>query len=107
MMNAFLFNSWVILLCSLPAVQFCVYAFPIYARFTQADVMFGAQVKYMRFFKYFFNYNVFIIAIMCFAGLTGLYLMLCPKNRADEIEKELNKLAKSSSTSLKDIPVVR
>jgi LMBR1 domain-containing protein 1 len=36
-MSAFLANSWVILLCSVPTVQFCVDAFPLYARETQVD----------------------------------------------------------------------
>lgn len=44
LMNAFLFNTWIILLCSVPAVQFCVQAFPIYTGDTQASVMFGTQV---------------------------------------------------------------
>jgi hypothetical protein len=36
-MNAFLVNTWVILLCSVPAVQFCAWAFPIYARYTDVN----------------------------------------------------------------------
>jgi LMBR1 domain-containing protein 1 len=45
LMNAFLFNTWIILLTSIPAVQFCVEAFPIYTSDTQASVMFGTQVR--------------------------------------------------------------
>ena len=48
LMNAFLFNTWIILLCSVPAVQFCVQAFPIYTGDTQASVMFGTQVRSAR-----------------------------------------------------------
>jgi hypothetical protein len=45
LMNAFLVNTWLVLLCSVPTVQFSVTAFPIYARFTEVDLLFGAQVQ--------------------------------------------------------------
>lgn len=45
LMNAFLFNTWIILLTAVPAVQFCVDSFPIYTSDTQASVMFGSQVS--------------------------------------------------------------
>ena len=104
LMNAFLFNTWIIVLCSVPAVQFCVQAFPIYTSNTQASIMFGTQVRYLDFFRYFFLNNVFIIALIVMALLTCLMLVVCPKNQADEVEKTLDRIAKSSSTTsnLKD-----
>jgi len=104
LMNAFLFNTWIIVLCSVPAVQFCVQAFPIYTSGTQASVMFGSQVRYLDFFRYFFLNNVFIIALLVFFCLTCLMLVICPKNQADEVEKTLDRIAKNSNTKtgLKD-----
>jgi len=52
-MNAFLANTWVLLLCSVPTVQFCVKAFPIYARETSIDMLFGTQIEYMKIFQIF------------------------------------------------------
>jgi C4-dicarboxylate transporter len=101
-MNAFLMNTLIILLCSLPAVQFCVTAFPIYAKDTQANVMFGNQIRYLEFFRYFFDHNVFIILMLCISALTILFLFLFPNNKAAGIEAQLDRLAKSTNTSLKD-----
>lgn len=104
LMNAFLFNTWIILLTSVPAVQFCVQAFPVYTSGTEASIMFGTQIRYLTFFRYFFLNNVFIIAMLCLSGLTVLFLMICPRNRADEVENTLDRIAKNSNTKtgLKD-----
>ncbi|GMH57178.1 hypothetical protein TrRE_jg3308, partial [Triparma retinervis] len=47
-MNSFLFNLGLILLCSLPVVQFSVLAFGDYARFTNVNQIFGVQIKYLQ-----------------------------------------------------------
>jgi len=51
-MNSFLFNLGLVLLCSLPIVQFCTIAFSYYARFTNVNQIFGVQIKYLKFFQY-------------------------------------------------------
>lgn len=99
LMNAFLFNTWIILLTSVPAVQFCITAFPIYAKNTQADVMFGTQIQYLDFFRYFFMNNVFIIAMLVICGITILILTVCPTNKAEQIEATLDRIAKNTNTS--------
>lgn len=92
-MSAFLANSWVILLCSVPTVQFCVQAFPLYARETQVDVLFGNQIQYIKFFKYFWENNVFVLAMICVIFLTIVYLVARPKNDAEEVELQLQAIA--------------
>ncbi|GMI32230.1 hypothetical protein TeGR_g10311, partial [Tetraparma gracilis] len=47
-MNSFLFNLLLILLCSLPVVQFSTIAFADYARFTNVNQIFGVQIKYLQ-----------------------------------------------------------
>jgi len=91
MMNAFLFNTWLILLCSLPIVQFCVTAFPIYARDTSVDVMLGTQARYLQFFKYFFDQNVFVFALLAVAFLSFVLMMAFPKNRAEQAELRIRR----------------
>jgi LMBR1 domain-containing protein 1 len=45
LMNAFLVNTWFMLLVSVPTVQFSAFAFPIYVRYTAIDMLFGVQVR--------------------------------------------------------------
>lgn len=105
LMNAFLFNTWIILFTSLPAAQFCVYAFPYYTSNTQAQVMFGSQIRYMQFFKYFFLNNVFILVLIAISGLTAIYLVAFPNNKAKKVDQLLEKLAKSKTTSIDPLDI--
>lgn len=92
MMNAFLFNTWLLLLCSLPVLQFCSTSFPEYARDTDADIIF-LQVQYLEFFSYFFAENVFVIILLSILGVTIAVTWMCPKNKALEIEKKTRRIA--------------
>lgn len=92
-MSAFLANSWIILLCSVPSVQFCVDAFPLYARETQVDILFGSQVQHMRGLKYFWENNVFVLAMLCVVFITAIWMIARPKDEAANIEAELQALA--------------
>ncbi|ETO32102.1 hypothetical protein RFI_05014 [Reticulomyxa filosa] len=66
LMNGFLANSWLMLLCSFVVVQFSATAFPIYARDSSVDLIFGTQIQHLRFFKYFFETKVFLYAMLLF-----------------------------------------
>jgi LMBR1 domain-containing protein 1 len=72
-MNSFFFNIALVLLCVLPVVQFCTQAFSSYARLTDAGLIFGAQIQNMRFFKYLWQTNAFIYALLGFAGLSMVF----------------------------------
>eukprot|EP00462_Mataza_sp_D1_P000606 CAMPEP_0175091244 /NCGR_PEP_ID=MMETSP0086_2-20121207/1795_1 /TAXON_ID=136419 /ORGANISM="Unknown Unknown, Strain D1" /LENGTH=531 /DNA_ID=CAMNT_0016363965 /DNA_START=38 /DNA_END=1633 /DNA_ORIENTATION=- len=91
MMNSFLFNTFIVLLCSVPTVQFCARAFPVYARYTDVNMLFGTQVQYMKGVSIFWEYNVFVIAMVVVSGLTGLFLFLKPNDEAARIEFEIAK----------------
>ena len=45
MMNSFLFNVWLLLLCAVACVQFCFAAFQSYAQLTAIDMLLGVQVR--------------------------------------------------------------
>src|SRR6185312_12162472 len=92
---------WFILLCAIPTVQFCIIAFPVYAAYTQANVMFGSQIRYLQFFKYFYQNNVFVIILIIISTLTIVFTLAFPASGAAAVEKELDLLAKSKNTSLK------
>ncbi|KAM0952864.1 putative LMBR1-like membrane protein [Dioscorea sansibarensis] len=94
LMNSFLFNVGLILLCSIRSVRyfkcfcayviimssfrfvFCATAFAYYAQATAAQEIFGHTLQSLRGIKYLYKYNVFQISFICFAFLTLLYYVL-------------------------------
>ncbi|KAL2337752.1 hypothetical protein Fmac_012198 [Flemingia macrophylla] len=73
LMNSFLFNVGLILLCSISVIQFCSIAFAYYAQATAAQEIFGHTLESLRGIKYLYKYNVFQIAFVALAGLTFVY----------------------------------
>ncbi|KNA15252.1 hypothetical protein SOVF_099800 [Spinacia oleracea] len=73
LMNSFLFNVGLILLCSISVIQFCATAFAYYAQATAAGEIFGHTLQSLRGIKYLYKYNVFQIAFVSLAILTFLY----------------------------------
>ncbi|GMH30030.1 hypothetical protein Nepgr_031873 [Nepenthes gracilis] len=73
LMNSFLFNVGLILLCSISVIQFCATAFAYYAQATAAEEIFGHTLESLRGIKYLYKYNVFQIAFVVLAGLTLVY----------------------------------
>ena len=61
-------------------MQFSTQAFSDYARFTNVNQIFGVQIKYLQFFKYFWTTNAFIYAILGMAVLSALYLVCKPRD---------------------------
>lgn len=81
LLNSFMFNVQLVLLCVLPTVQFCTDAFSQYARNTDAGVIFGSQFKYIYGFRFFWQYNVFLFTILGFTLLSGIYFGIFPSDR--------------------------
>ncbi|KAJ6846123.1 LIMR family protein [Iris pallida] len=73
LMNSFLFNVGLILLCSISVIQFCATAFASYAQATAAQEIFGHTLQSLRGIKYLYKYNVFQYGFVAFAVLTFLY----------------------------------
>merc|ERR1711879_429974 len=82
--NSLLANVWLLLVCSMPCVQFCTIAFPEFARNTSVDMMFGSQIQYMRFFSFFFTNNIFIYILMAFCFFTMIWICRHPPNDKNE-----------------------
>nr|GLL36892.1 LIMR family protein At5g01460 [Ipomoea trifida] len=76
LMNSFLFNVGLILLCSISVIQFCATAFAYYAQATAAQEIFGHTLQSLRGIKYLYKYNVFQIGFIILAGLTFVYYSL-------------------------------
>jgi len=83
LMNSFLFNTILIMLCSVTVVQFCSDAFSLYNRFTAIDVLFNVGVTNLRYIKYVWWYYYWALVII--ALLAGIYLVI---RRSDTKEVE-------------------
>jgi len=79
--NSFLFNISLICLCSVSVTQFCASAFADYAVMTDIDLIFSVQIQYMKFFRYFFQYHVFIYSLFGFSILASIYLLCRPSDK--------------------------
>ncbi|KAK8480037.1 hypothetical protein V6N13_097155 [Hibiscus sabdariffa] len=76
LMNSFLFNVGLILLCSISVIQFCSTAFGYYAQATAAQEIFGHTLESLRGINYLYKYNVFQIAFIVLAALTFVYYIV-------------------------------
>lgn len=72
LMSSFLFNTAVIMLCSISIIQFCSQVFDQYANETAVDEIFGNQVMNLRGIGALFRYGAFLYALFIIAGLTAL-----------------------------------
>lgn len=70
LMNSFLFNVGLILLCSISVIQFSATAFAVYAQATAVQEIFGHTLESLRGIKYLFRYNVFQITFVLLAIAT-------------------------------------
>lgn len=84
MMNSLLFNTELILVCSVAVVHFCQRAFDIYTRLTTIDQILGNQVENLKFLKYFYQNSVFIWAFVLLALLSFIWLLIFPKEKKQE-----------------------
>ena len=78
---SFLFNVGLVLLCTLPVVQFCTQAFSGYARLTDAESIFGGQFRYLPGFRELWRYNVFVFTLLGFTLLSAIYFAAFPSDR--------------------------
>lgn len=102
-MNSFLFNCGIILMCTSPVIQFTVQALSSYLRNTEVTNLFNVQVRYMKFFRYFFANNVFVIALLVLALLAAVYLSCRPMDSpvsAKNIKEMLRKSAEYTSAAV-------
>lgn len=94
-LNSILFNVLMMVISSAAVVQFAQEAFSDYARLTDADVLFSAQIKYLSFYSYFFDNNIFLYALLGWFLLTILFLSVVGhRERKNAIKRTKAYLAK-------------
>lgn len=94
-LNSILFNVELLLISSAAVVQFSQTAFANYARLTDADVIFSAQIRHLTFYRWFFEHSIFIWALLIWFLLSLIFLLVRPREGGKSfrlntsIEKEL------------------
>lgn len=95
-MNSFLFNINLILLSSISVTHFCTTAFREYVTMTDIDLIFGTQVKYLKFFVIFSKYNIFIYGLFSLMVISFIYLICRPNDRTS-LEKQIGQNGQSEA----------
>ncbi|KRX00407.1 hypothetical protein PPERSA_03628 [Pseudocohnilembus persalinus] len=99
-MNSFLFNIFLIIICSVSVSHFVSQAFSQYARYSEMNWIFGVEIRYMSFFTYFFNYNVFPIAFLVISFLGFLFVLFTSFKKSEkqvEIDQRKQRLNKKTN----------
>jgi len=95
-MNAFLFNVWLIIVSSIACIEFVTNAFSQYVRLTTVEMLFGVQIKYLKFYNFFYKNDIFEIAFLVWSFLGLLCLFFCGYNQPQEL-KQIEKLKKEAA----------
>eukprot|EP00746_Dinoflagellata_sp_MGD_P010609 gnl/MRDRNA2_/MRDRNA2_121937_c0_seq1.p1 gnl/MRDRNA2_/MRDRNA2_121937_c0~~gnl/MRDRNA2_/MRDRNA2_121937_c0_seq1.p1 ORF type:complete len:483 (+),score=44.73 gnl/MRDRNA2_/MRDRNA2_121937_c0_seq1:202-1449(+) len=78
-LNSILFNVILVLLTCGAVVQFSQECFADYVRLTDADLIFSVQIKYLMFYRFFFENDIFIYTLLGWFLLTLIYLLVRPR----------------------------
>jgi LMBR1 domain-containing protein 1 len=92
--NSFLFNLGIMLICTIPVVHFCTYAFAGYTKNTDSFQIFVVQIENLEFFGYFQKLKVFTYIIFVSACVSFLYLIRRPREVPSSAEDFKQKLAR-------------
>ncbi len=87
-MNSILFNVLLVMLTSVSVIQFSIRAFGEYTSLTDADIIFNTQIKYLTFYRFFFNYNIFEYGLLIIGFISFVYLIFRP-NDTNTVKKIL------------------
>ena len=110
-MNSILFNVMLVMITSVSLIQFCVKSFGEYASSTDADIILNTQIRYLKFYSFFYTYNIFEYALIAIAFLSFIYLILRPKDTSTmkrilyqkfEDDKKINIMELSENIGLTD-----
>lgn len=87
LLNAFLFNLRLLLLCAPAIVHFQTEIFAKYMIHSTSVELFVKDVRRMDLLEFLFSKNVFYYIFLIFSGLSFLYLMCKPNSERLNIEK--------------------
>lgn len=73
---------YLVLLCTIPTIQFCTQAFSSYSRYSDSFYLFEIQIKNIFYFGEFYQNNIFLYIICGVSLITLIYLLRKPKDIA-------------------------
>jgi len=85
LMNSFLFNTMVLLLCSVTVTQFCATSFSDYAANTAVDNMFSTFVLRLRGIGYIMKYMPYLLIFNAFMAIGCIFC--CPKKQIQQVSE--------------------
>ena len=98
-MNTFLFNVTLILLASVSITQFCSDCLEDYVAFTDINMIFNVQIRYLRFFRIFYKYHIFQYIMLAIFVISLIYLLLRPSDNINNVLKKKSNLKLNNSSN--------
>lgn len=82
LMNAFVFNTGLILITSVTVVEFCANSFDQYAANTSVNALFTVYATKLKYLGYVLKYFQYPLLAISFLAL--LWLLICPQRKVEE-----------------------
>lgn len=98
MMNSFLFNVMILLICSVAAIQLCTTAFRQFATSSAISQIFVSQIQYLKFLNYFYSldvpvfYSLLFVISMVQLLWSLICCLMCAKRQTDNVNDAMNEL---------------
>jgi LMBR1 domain-containing protein 1 len=86
-MNTFMFNVTLILLASCSITQFCSDCLEDYVAFTDINMIFNVQIRYLKFFRIFYKNHIFQYIMLAIFLISLIYLLLRPSDNINSVLK--------------------
>eukprot|EP00744_Colponema_vietnamica_P012293 GILI01017269.1.p1 GENE.GILI01017269.1~~GILI01017269.1.p1 ORF type:complete len:475 (-),score=110.88 GILI01017269.1:163-1587(-) len=86
LMNAFVFNTGLILITSVTVVEFCANSFDQYAANTSVNALFTVYATKLKYLGYVLKYFQYPLLAISFLSL--LWLLICPQRKVEEDEDD-------------------
>ena len=109
-LDSLLFNTSVILFCTIPLVHLCTEAFNIYTLYSDVYFIFQVEVYYLTFYSIFLQYNVFPCIIVFTAIVSTLHLIRTPRAKPPsfkELKQNLQRRSADYISTLSELKVIR
>ena len=98
-MHTFIFKVTLILLASCSITQFCSDCLEDYVAFTDIDMIFNIQIKYLKFFRVFYKNHIFQYIMFAIFVISLIYLMIRPSDNINNVLKNQSKNSLNSKSS--------
>ena len=102
-MNTFIFNVTLILLASCSITQFCSDCLEDYVAFTDINMIFNVQIRYLKFFRIFYKNHIFQYIMFAIFVISLIYLLIRPSDNINTVLKNESKI----NTKIKSVKNIK